>query len=209
MQGSFKKIVIVEDNQGLRDGFEFLINSSGNHKVVNTYDSAEKALKFIQIDRPDIVLMDVNLPGMNGIKCTKEIKSVLPNTEILIITVFENSNYVFDALCAGASGYLTKNSTPIEILSAIESTAIGGAPMSQHIARMVVDSFKKNNSTPLSEKETKILQLLSNGKSYSTIAAELFLSKDTIKTYIKRIYEKLQVNTREEALEEAKKNNFI
>ncbi|HTF82253.1 MAG TPA: response regulator transcription factor, partial [Cytophagales bacterium] len=175
-----KRVVIVEDNKGLRDGFELLINASGKHQVVNTHESAERALEALELDKPEIVLMDVNLPGINGIKCTHEIKKLRPKTEILIITVFENSTLVFDALCAGASGYLTKNSSPVEILSAIDSAAMGGAPMSQHIARMVVDSFKKNSKTPLTVRETDILTLLSNGKSYATIADNLNISKETV-----------------------------
>lgn len=204
-----KRVVIVEDNKGLRDGFELLINASGKHHVVNTHESAERALEALELDRPEIVLMDVNLPGMNGIKCTNEIKKLKPKTEILIITVFENSTLVFDALCAGASGYLTKNSSPVEILNAIDSAAFGGAPMSQHIARMVVDSFKKNSKTPLTARETDILTLLSNGKSYATIADNLNISKETVKSHIKRIYEKLQVNSKEDAIEIAKKQKFI
>jgi DNA-binding NarL/FixJ family response regulator len=209
MQPDGKRIVIVEDNKGLREGFELLINATGKHLVVNTHESAENALEALDADKPEIILMDVNLPGINGIKCTYEVKKLKPKVEILIITVFENSTYVFDALCAGASGYLTKNSSPIEILNAIDSASSGGAPMSQHIARMVVDSFKRNNKTPLSERETDILSLLSTGKSYVTVADSLSLSKETVKSHIKRIYEKLQVNNKEEAIEVAKKQKFI
>lgn len=204
-----KRVVIVEDNKGLREGFEILINSNGKHRVVNTHESAESALDSLLVDKPEIILMDVNLPGINGIKCTQEIKKVINDTEILIITVFENSSLVFDALCAGASGYLTKNSSPDEIINAIDSAALGGAPMSQHIARLVVNSFQKNINSPLSERESQVLSLLSNGLSYATIANNLNVSRDTIKSTIRKIYDKLQVDSRGEAIKLAKSERYI
>jgi len=203
------KIVIIEDNDVVRDGFTLLISSLSAHKVIAAYETCEEAIKKLDKDNPDLVLMDIELPGMSGIEGTRLIKKARPETEILIITVHDDSDLVFQALVAGASGYITKNAPHNRILDAINEVGKGGAPMSSNIARMVVESFQRNQNSPLSPRETEVLEHLSEGKSYSVIADELFIHKETVKSHIKNIYFKLQVNSKAAAIEVAKKNKLI
>lgn len=209
MLEDLKNIIIIEDNPDIRNGFQLLINSTGKYHVSHTFESCELAFENIASIKPDIVLMDIDLPGMNGIEGTKYIKSILPKTEILIITIFENSNRVFEGLCAGASGYLTKNSNHIQLLSALEEILAGGAPMSANIARMVAQSFVVQNNHLLSDRETDVLKLLVEGKSYKTIADNLFISLSTVKFHIKNIYIKLQVSSKEDAISKAKSEKLV
>ena len=204
-----EKIVIVEDNEQIRDAFQTLLSLRPTFNVIATYESCEEALEKFEQDAPDIVLMDVDLPGISGIEGTKRMIKQRPKTQIIIITVFENGKTVFDALCAGASGYLTKNSDQSSILSAIDEVLSGGAPMSSKIARMVVQSFQKNRNSPLTERETEILSQISEGKSYTTIADAIFISKETVKFHIKNIYLKLQVNNKAAALKIANEERLI
>ena len=203
------RIEIVEDNDVVRDGLQLLINSMSNHIVVGAYISCEKALKNLDNDLPDVILMDLDLPGMSGIEGIKRIKKRTPEIHILVITVHEDSEMVFEALCAGASGYITKNANHSRLLDAIDEVQKGGAPMSSKIARMVVGSFQKNYDSPLTARETEVLELLAKGKSYTVIADELFIHKETVKSHIKNIYFKLQVNSKADALEFARKNKLI
>ena len=186
-----------------------LIDSTTNYQVVSAYSNCEDAIKNILPDNPDIILMDIELPGMSGIEGIKIIKKQLPETNIIMITVHENGELVFDALCAGACGYITKTSNYSKLLEGIEEALSGGAPMSSNIARMVVESFQKNSNSPLTKRETQVLELLSKGKSYSVIADELFIHKETVKSHIKNIYYKLQVNSKADAIEKALKEKFI
>ena len=203
------RIVIVEDNDAVREGFSLIINSVSNYYVVNAYDNAEDAIKNLRKDAPEIVLMDLELPGINGIEAIGIIKKTNPNIQLIVNTIYENSELVFQALCAGASGYITKNSSHTELLDAIDEVINGGAPMSTKIAKMVVNSFQKNPNSPLSSRETQVLELLSKGKSYSMIAQELFITKETAKSHIKNIYSKLQVNSKSEAIAKATKEKLI
>lgn len=205
----FKRIVIVEDNQQIREAFASLLAFRDDFLVVGQYENCEDALSDLQEDHPDIVLMDVDLPGMSGIEGTKRINKEFPKANVIIITVFENGKTVFDALCAGASGYLTKNSDKDKLLSAIDEVLSGGAPMSSKIARMVVSSFQKNTNSPLTERETEILAQIAEGKSYTTIGDNLFISKETVKFHIKNIYLKLQVNNKADALKKANEDRLI
>jgi DNA-binding NarL/FixJ family response regulator len=209
MSDSTNRIVIVEDNEVVRDGFALLIDSVGEHRIVNTYESCEEALSRLESDRPDVVLMDLELPGMHGIEGIRRIKKQLPATNIIVITVHADSELVFQALCSGASGYITKNAGHSKLLDAIAEVRRGGAPMSSQIARMVVQSFQKNTDSPLTQRETEVLELLAKGKSYTVIADELFVHKETIKSHIKNIYTKLQVNSKAEAIEKALKDRLI
>ncbi|KAA9346350.1 MULTISPECIES: response regulator [Larkinella] len=202
-------ICIVEDDNLIRDGFALLINSTYGFKIINTYYRCEDALKNIHSDSPDVVLMDIELPGMNGIEGIARIKKLRPKTNIIVVTVYENDELVFKALCAGAGGYLTKNMQPTRLLEAIRDIQEGGAPMSTNIARMVVASFQKNRNSPLTARETEVLELLSKGKSYTTIAEQLFVDKETIRTHIKNIYWKLEVHSKAEAIEKAIKERLI
>ncbi|ELR68941.1 Two-component response regulator [Fulvivirga imtechensis AK7] len=203
------RIVIVEDNDAVREGFSLIINSVSNYYVVSGYDNAEDCLKNLKKDKPEIILMDLELPGMNGIEAISAIKKINTSVEIIVNTIYENSELVFQALCAGASGYITKNTSHTELLDAIDEVIQGGAPMSSKIAKLVVNSFQKNPNSPLSARETEVLELLSKGKSYSMIAQELFITKETAKSHIKNIYSKLQVNSKSEAIAKATKEKLI
>lgn len=209
MEDKKTKICIIEDNEVVKDGFALLINSINEYKVVNTYTNCEDAIKNINKDQPDIVLMDIKLPGMSGIEGTAKIKKLLPDVKTIVCTVHENSELVFEALCAGACGYITKNSNYSSLLDAINEALSGGAPMSSNIARMVVESFQRNQNSPLTARETEVLELIYKGKSYSVIADELFIHKETVKSHIKNIYFKLQVHTKADAIEKALKNKLI
>lgn len=205
-----KRVLIVEDDPEIRSSFTMIVDSSQKFTVVNAYSSCEDAIKHLQADKPDIVLMDVELPGgMNGIKGTKIIKEKSPNADIIMVTVYEDSEMVYEALKSGASGYITKSANYMELLSALEEITRGGAPMSSKIARMVIDNFHLNPNTPLTKRETEILQLISEGKTYTQISEELFISKETSKTHIKNIYSKLQVRSKSEAIARANQDKLI
>ncbi len=204
-----KKITIVEDDSIIRNAFVTLIQQNKNYVVVNAYGDAESAIKNLKADEPDICLMDIELPGMNGIVAISKIKAILPKTHVVVVTVYENDELVFKALCEGAAGYLTKNIPPAKLIDSLVELENGGAPMSTSIARMVVSSFHRNRQTPLSNRELEVLELLSSGKSYSTIADQLFVDKETVKSHIKNIYLKLEVHSKAEAIEKAKKSKYI
>lgn len=206
---SSKRIIIVEDDAIIRNAFVTLIQQNGEYSVANAYDNAEAAIKNLTNDLPDICLMDIELPGMNGIEAIPKIKAVLPNTQVVVVTVYENDELVFKALCEGASGYLTKNMPPQKLIESLKELENGGAPMSTNIARLVVSSFHKNRQSPLTARELEVLELLASGKSYSTIADQLFVDKETIKSHIKNIYLKLEVHSKAEAIEKARKSKYI
>ncbi|HEX6890713.1 MAG TPA: response regulator transcription factor [Chryseolinea sp.] len=204
-----KRVMIVEDDQEIRNSFTLIVNSSQKFMVVNAYGTAEEAIANLNRDKPEIVLMDIELPGVNGIHGTKVIKDKSPHTDIIMVSVYEDSELVFEALKAGASGYITKSANYMELLSALEEIVKGGAPMSSRIARMVIDNFHVNPNSPLTKRETEILQLISEGKTYTQISEELFISKETAKTHIKNIYSKLQVNSKSEAIAKANLEKLI
>src|ERR1051326_7195764 len=169
------------------------------------YATGEKALREIPKEPPEIVLMDLNLPGMSGIECTRELKRLVPAVQVLVLTIEEDSERVFAALRAGATGYLLKTATPGEIVEGIQLVARGGSPMSSGIARRVVESFhgrEESDSSPsnLSKREREVLQKLAQGKRVKEIAMELGLGETTIQTYLRRVYEKLQVSSQAEAV---------
>ena len=209
MNKEMHKVVIVEDNVPLSDAFKEIINDSEDFKVVDAYTSCEDAIKYLKQDQPNIILMDIELPGMSGVEGTKTIKSLSPDVIIIVVTVYENSEVVFDALCAGASGYLTKNISSSRLIEAMKEAILGGAPMSIRIARMVVQSFRKATNSNLSDREIEVLKLLASGKSYQSIGDELFISRNTIKFQIKNIYEKLQVQNKEQAIKKANQDKII
>ncbi|HZX74923.1 MAG TPA: response regulator transcription factor [Cyclobacteriaceae bacterium] len=205
-----KRVLIIEDDKEIRNSFLLIVNSSEQFSVVNAYGSCEEAIKHLNHDKPDIILMDIELPGgMNGIQGTKTIKDKYPHADIIMVTVYEDSDLVFEALKAGASGYITKSANYRELLSALEEIIKGGAPMSSKIARLVIDNFHVNPNSPLTKRETEILQLISEGKTYTQISEELFISKETSKTHIKNIYAKLQVRSKSEALAKANLEKLI
>jgi DNA-binding NarL/FixJ family response regulator len=205
-----KRVLIVEDDKEIRNSFSVIVNSSPKFFVVSSYGSCEEAIKHMNSDKPDIVLMDIELPGgMNGIKGAKVIKDKWPSTDIIMVTVYEDSDMVFEALKSGASGYITKSANYLELLAALEEISRGGAPMSSKIARMVIDNFHVNPNSPLTKRETEILQLISEGKTYTQISEQLFISKETSKTHIKNIYAKLQVKCKSEAIAKANSEKLI
>jgi DNA-binding NarL/FixJ family response regulator len=204
-----KRVLIVEDDQEIRNSFSLIVNSSQKFMVINAYNNCESAIDNLQRDKPEIILTDIELPGMNGIQGTKLIKEKSPHSDIIMVTVYEDSELVFEALKAGASGYITKSANYMELLTALEEIVKGGAPMSSRIARMVIDNFHVNPNSPLTRRETEILQLIAEGKTYTQISEELFISKETAKTHIKNIYSKLQVNSKSEAIAKANLEKLI
>ncbi|RYZ48595.1 MAG: response regulator transcription factor [Sphingobacteriales bacterium] len=204
-----KRISIIEDNHTIREGFAALVDSTPGYRVCGQYGNCEDALRNLKDDQPDLVLMDIDLPGIDGIEGTLRIKKQRPDCLILIITVLEDSDKVFRSLCAGAGGYIVKNSDTDHIMQNVSEAFAGGAPMSLSIARMVVRSFARSQDSPLSERETDVLKGISEGKSYSKIALDLFISKETVRTHIKNIYQKLAVNSKVEALKVAGNNKWL
>ena len=203
------RVCIIEDDETIREGYSFLIGNTAGYKVISSYPSFEEAAKKIATDDPDVILLDVELPGISGIDAIPKLKKLLPETYILILTVYEQDILIFRALGNGASGYLTKNTPPEKIISAIHEVMEGGGPMSAHIARMVIDSFKRNESSPLTRRETEILEQIATGKSRKRIAQELFIDLETVKSHIKNIYQKLNVHSKADAIKAAKDNKFI
>jgi DNA-binding NarL/FixJ family response regulator len=208
-QKAFNKIMIsvsiVDDKKELRQSIATFVNGSPGFCCVSAYSSAEAALKGLPSDKPDVVLMDINLGGMNGIECVERLKAEVPAMQILMLTVYEDTDQIFKALAAGAGGYLLKRSSPTKLLQAIRELHVGGSPMSSSIARKVVASFQKSNQTGekqthLSPREEAVLNCLAKGLTYKQIADQLDISIDTIRTYIRRIYEKLHVQSRTEAV---------
>jgi DNA-binding NarL/FixJ family response regulator len=197
---------VVEDMDEVRQKIKRIIDESEEFICLSTYGNAEKALEELPRLSPDIVLMDINLPGMSGIECIKEVKKKCPQIQFMMFTIYENSEQVYEALAAGANGYLLKQTPPEEILRALKELYEGGAPMSTHIARKVVSFFQKENknnpdhSADLSKREKQVLELLSKGFLYKEISDQLFISTGTVRQHIHKIYEKLHVQNRTEAI---------
>lgn len=203
------RVVIIEDDNIIRNGYQYLINETEGYSVSNAYASFEEAVKNINQDMPDVILLDIDLPGINGIDAIPKLKKLLPKSNILILTVYDSEKTVFNALSNGAAGYITKNTPSNVIISSIKEVNEGGGPMSANIARMVIKSFQKNQNTPLSKREMQVLELVALGKSRTHIANELFIDLETVKTHIKNIYIKLNVNSKEDALKMARENKLI
>jgi DNA-binding NarL/FixJ family response regulator len=198
-------VSIVDDEKGLRDSIATFVNGSPGFRCLSAYPSAEAALQGLPAERPDVVLMDINMAGMSGIECVEKLRAVAPATQIVILTVYEDTDKIFKALSAGASGYLLKRLTPAKLLQAIREVHAGGSPMSSSIARKVVASFRRADAATekqphLSPREQAVLDCLAKGLTYKQIADQLDISIDTIRTYLRRIYEKLHVQSRTEAV---------
>jgi DNA-binding NarL/FixJ family response regulator len=198
-------VSIVEDNEQLRGTLARLINREEGFRCLTQYGTAEAALEALPKDKPDVVLMDINLPGMNGVECVRRLKQAAPETQVVMLTAYEDTENIFNALAAGANGYLLKRAPRAELLDALREVCRGGSPMTTHIARKVVQSFQKAGVSPqptenLSTREQEVLDCLSQGFLYKEIAEKLGISYETVHTYIRRIYEKLQVRTRTEAV---------
>ena len=210
------RVAIFEDNKHLRETFTLLLNSAEGFSCSGAFPNCKDMLQNITANPCDVVLMDIEMPGMNGIEATQLIKKHFPEVLVLIQTVFFEDEYIFDAICAGASGYILKTTTPEDYLEAIRNVQSGGSPMTPGIARRVLELFKTNlrpqpanNDYNLTTQEKKVLQLLVEGKSFKMIAAELYVAFDTVKAHIRNIYAKLHVHSGTEAVSKAIKNRIV
>jgi DNA-binding NarL/FixJ family response regulator len=198
------KVAIVEDDEQVRENLAALIGGTPGYECIGTYASGERALDDLPRRNPDVVLMDINLPGMSGVECVRRLKLLAPDLHIVMLTVYDDSDRIFHALQMGASGYLLKRSTSEEIVQAIEEVNRGGAPMSSYIARKVVQSFNRQGPSDkptenLSRRETDVLAYVARGYTNKEIADSLGLSTETVRGYLKTIYSKLHVRSRTEA----------
>jgi len=197
-------ISIIEDDVPAREILADWIRRAEGFQCVSEHDDAESALEILPLKKPAVVLVDINLPGVNGIECIRRLKPILPQTQFVMLTVYEDDNHIFRALAAGASGYMLKQTPRQMLLTALKEVHAGGSPMSSSIARKVVQSFCRPVSGPpnanLSPREQEVLQLLARGFLYKEIADSLQLSVQTVNTYIRRIYEKLHVRSRAQAI---------
>jgi DNA-binding NarL/FixJ family response regulator len=198
-------VAIVEDDARIRESLAVLLNGAQNIRCISSHASGEEALAQLPQKKPDVVLMDINLPTMSGIECVRQLKQLMPRVQILMLTMYEDDDLVFQALMAGASGYLVKRTSPAELLAAIEEVQSGASPMSGKIARTVVEYFHKlkniaPNQDNLSKREQEILVLLAKGYRYKEIADALSISFETVRSHLKNIYEKLHVHSRTEAV---------
>lgn len=197
-------VSIVEDQRDTRESLVALVNGTTGLRCLHAYPTGEAALVGIPKEKPEIALVDINLPGMSGIECVSKLKAQMPALHVLMLTTYEESELIFNSLRAGASGYLLKNMPPAELLEALEQVHAGGAPMSMQVARKVVAHFHESASVAadvekLTPREHEILELLARGSLYKEIAAKLGISLPTVRTHLRHIYEKLHVQTRTEA----------
>ena len=201
---SFITVSIVEDLEEIRNGLAAIINMTEGFKVLQTFATAEEMLAELETSNPDIVIMDIQLPGMNGIECIKQVREKKPAIQFMMFTIYENSDHVFQALEAGATGYLLKNSSPSKIVESLRELHNGGSPMNAEIAKKLVTRFQKpvlpQNEYHLTPKEQLVLELMSKGYLYKEIADELNNTVNTIKQHIRHIYEKLHVQNKAEAI---------
>lgn len=198
------RVSIVEDDARVRASLARLVDGADRFSCVSQHESGERALAELPAVRPDVVLMDINLPGMSGVECVRRLRAVVPAVQVVMLTVYEDTDLIFSALAAGATGYLLKRTPPDELLGGIRDVHRGGSPMTGHIARKVVQSFREadrsGEADALSPREREVLDHLAQGYLYKEIAGRLSISYDTVHTYVRRIYEKLQVHSRTEAV---------
>lgn len=201
-------VIIYEDNNFLRESLSSLITKAEGFELCGAYENCNEVEAQVDVLKPDVILMDIEMAGVNGIEGLKIIRKKFPDVNVLMLTVFEDNDRVFEAICAGATGYLLKKTPPAKILDAIRDVVDGGAPMTSSIARKVLQLFPKQPARreeidKLTHREQQVLQLLVNGYSYKMIAAELQVTLETVRTYIKRMYEKLRVHSVTEAISKA------
>jgi DNA-binding NarL/FixJ family response regulator len=199
------RVAIVEDQEQTRRGLAALVGGTAGFRVLGAYGSMELALPRLEADPPDVALFDIGLPGISGIEGVRRLKAARPQVQILMLTVYADNDHVFEAICAGACGYLLKDTPPQRLLEAIRELHQGGAPMSPEIARKTVTMFQRvapprSDDARLSARETEVLRLLAEGHSYKTAAAELAVSLDTVRFHVRNIYEKLHVHSKSEAV---------
>ncbi len=197
------RVSLVEDDPDIRSGLSQLIDGTAGYKCLRAYDCCETAIEDIEQRPPDVLLMDVALPGVSGVEGVRRIKQLLPEIDIIMLTISEDERTVFDSLCAGACGYLLKTTPPAKILDAVQDVVSGGAPMSAPIARLVAESFRNASESPLTPRETEVLSMLCQAKSYKAIAQALNISQETVHSHLKNIYRKLEVHSRSEAIVKA------
>lgn len=208
------KIAIVEDQPKIRDGLRTIIDGTDGYRCVGSFGSMEEALDKLDRDMPEILLMDIGLPGMSGIEGTRRMRELHPEVAVLMLTVYDDDRRIFDALCAGACGYLLKKTPPARLLESLREVAGGGAPMSPEVARRVVALFREfrppeNAKHQLTPHEVRILALLVEGHNYKTAAVELGVSVNTIRFHMRSIYDKLQVHSKSEAVSKALRNRIV
>ena len=200
-------ILLYEDNQLLSESIQSMLKLNNNLNLLGAYENPTQVNSHLQTQKPDLLLMDIDMPGMTGIEAVAQVRKVNKDIPILMLTVFDDNQHVFDALCAGASGYLLKKHISSKLFSAIEEVMEGGAPMSPSIARMVLGSMQQKSSSEnpyqLTPKEKEVLTSLSKGNSYKLIGAEFNISLDTVRSHIRKIYEKLHVHSQTEAVSKA------
>lgn len=207
-------VAVVEDSRDLRTGMSHILDNSSTCRCIGAFVNAEEFIAGVSQLRPDVVLMDIGLPRMSGIEATRIVKSQLPDTEVIILSVFEDDDNVFHAICAGASGYVTKPVMPRRLLAAITEAAGGGTPMSPHIARRVLNLFKRHIPPPASDynltaREQDVLELLVKGNDFKGIADELIISVFTVRAHIRNIYEKLHVHSKSQAVAKALRERLV
>src|SRR6478736_2361924 len=209
------KVAIFEDNKMLRESLQQLINNQEDMYCTGAFPDANKLVRNMQMANPDVVMMDINMPGLSGIDAVQVIKEKFPQAQILMQTVFEENDKIFAAICAGASGYMLKKTAPQKMIEAVRETFQGGAPMTASVAAKVLQMFRsqstsdKNEFIVLSDREKEILAQLVKGKAYKAVAAECFISIDTVSTHVRHIYEKLHVHSKSEAVAKAINQKLI
>lgn len=208
-------VIIIEDNELFRNSLKEVLSKTINVKCDNTFNSGEAALDYIRKEEivPDIVLLDIGLPGMNGIELIPELRKYSPSSKIIIITIHDDDENIFNAICAGASGYLLKDLSAEKIITSISEVMNGGAPMNSHIAKKVLNMFRDQNTTTdgydLSEREKEILSLLVEGLSKKQIAEKIYLSHHTVDSHLRNIYAKLEVHSRSSAISKAIREKLL
>jgi DNA-binding NarL/FixJ family response regulator len=208
------RVVLVEDLRDVREGLAVLINGSPGLRCAASVRTMEEALRVIQANVPDVVLTDIGLPGMSGIEGIRILKERYPELPMIALTVYDDDERIFDALCAGASGYLLKNTPPARLLEGLKEVASGGAPMSPEVARRVINLFREfrppdRSPSRLTQQEIELLKLIVDGHSYKTAAAELGISTSTVSFHLQNIYSKLQVHSKSEAVAKALRNRLV